>query len=392
MPYQALITEKSQKRGERMGKHLVLAGGGHAHMVTLANIRLLRDLGHQVTVIGPSEHHYYSGMGPGMLGATYEPKDIRFATKQLVEEQDGAFICDSIVGIDPEIRRLHLASGQAVDYDVVSFNTGSGIDLPKIVGDDATIYTVKPIERLYEARQQIKVQAEDHAVTIGVVGGGPAGSEVAGNLCQLVSKIKTIHPKTKISLFAGHRFMARFPEKVRSKSRQLLEENGVLIHEYGYLQSIKDNTLIFDCGITEHADFIILATGVHPSPFFRQAGIAGGADGGLLVNRYLQSPHYPEIFGGGDCISFEPHPLDKVGVYAVRENPILFHNLKAYLQGEELIPFDPGGDYLLIFNLGNGQGVLRKKWLFWSGTLAFKIKDWIDKKFMARFQGGKQQG
>lgn len=368
-----------------MGKHLVLAGGGHAHMVTLANIRLLRDLGHRVSVIGPSDYHYYSGMGPGMLGATYEPDDIRFATRKIVEEQGGTFIRDSITGLDPGGRRLHLASGRSVEYDVVSFNTGSSIAQPEIEGDASTIYTVKPIEHLHEARQQIREKAEQQAVAIGVVGGGPAGAEVAGNLRQL---LRTCGHKTKVSLFAGHRFMARFPENVRRRSQHLLERNGVIIHEYGYLKVIKDNSLIFDCGITEHADFIILATGVHPSSFFRQAGIPTGPDGGLLVNRYLQSPDHPEIFGGGDCISFEPQPLDKVGVYAVRENPVLFHNLRAYLQGEELTPFDPGGDYLLIFNLGNGQGVLRKKWLLFSGKLAFWIKDWIDKKFMGKFQQG----
>ncbi|MFH2124022.1 MAG: FAD-dependent oxidoreductase [Pseudomonadota bacterium] len=366
-----------------MGKHLVLAGGGHAHMVTLSNIKLLRDLGHTVTVIGPSDYHYYSGMGPGMLGATYEPDNIRFATRKTVEEQGGTFIRDSITAVDPVARRLHLASGRIIDYDVVSFNTGSSVDLPEIIGDASTIYTVKPIERLYEARRQIKEKAMQQSVAIAVIGGGPAGAEVAGNVRQLVS---ASGHKVKISLFAGHQFMSRFPENVRSRSHDLLEKNGVIIHEYGYLKTIKDNTLIFDCGITEHADFIILATGVHPSSFFRQAGIATGPEGGLLVNRYLQSPEHPEIFGGGDCISFEPQPLDKVGVYAVRENPILFHNLKAYLQGEELIPFDPGGDYLLIFNLGNGQGVLRKKWLIFAGHLAFLIKDWIDKKFMTKFK------
>jgi NADH dehydrogenase FAD-containing subunit len=366
-----------------MGKHLVLAGGGHAHMVTLANIRLLRELGHRVTVIGPSDYHYYSGMGPGMLGATYEPDDIRFATRKHVEEQDGVFLRDSITGIDPAHRRLHLASGSSIDYDVVSFNTGSSVDLPEITGDASTIYTVKPIERLYEARQQIKERAEQQAVSIAVIGGGPAGAEVAGNIRQLLHNCAH---KTRVSLFAGHRFMTRFPDNVRHKSRNLLEKNGVLVHEYGYLQTIKDNTLIFDCGISEHADFIILATGVHPSSFFRQAGIATGPDGGLLVNRYLQSPDYPEIFGGGDCISFQPRPLDKVGVYAVRENPILFHNLKACLQGEELLPFDPGGDYLLIFNLGNKQGILHKKWQLFTGRTAFWIKDWIDRKFMKKFQ------
>lgn len=372
-----------------MGKHLVLAGGGHAHMVTLANIGELLALGHRVSVIGPSDYHYYSGMGPGMLGAIYEPDAIRFATRQKVEEQGGVFLRDAIAGFDPVERRLHLASGRVVTYDVVSFNTGSSVEIPEIVGDQSTIYTVKPIERLYEARQRISEAAGQRPVAIAVVGGGPAGAEVAGNLRQLVgqggAKGRTA---ARVSLFAGNRFMSRVPEKVRRRSMDLLEKSGVVIHEYGYLKAIHDNTLIFDCGITEHADFIILATGVHPAPFFRRSGVPTGPDGGLLVNRFLQSPKFPEIFGGGDCISFEPQTLDKVGVYAVRENPILYHNLKASLQGEELLPFDPGGEYLLIFNLGGGKGVLRKKRLVLTGRVAFLIKDWIDRKFMARFQRG----
>lgn len=366
-----------------MGKHLVLAGGGHAHMVTLAHIALLRDLGHTVTVISPSDYHYYSGMGPGMLGGTYEPEQIRFAIRQQVEEQGGIFIREAITGLDPGHRRLQLASGASVEYDVVSFNTGSHVALPEITGAAATIYTVKPIERLYEARRQIQDTARRQAVTIAVVGGGPAGAEVAGNISQLLGQGRH---KTRIALFAGRSFLAKFPDNVRRRTRKLLEQKGVIIHEYGYLQSIKDNTLIFDCGLVEHADFIILATGVQPSPFFQQAGIATGPDGGLLVNQYLQSPDYPEIFGGGDCISFGPRPLDKVGVYAVRENPILFHNLKAFLEGEALLAFEPGDDYLLIFNLGNHQGVLHKNRLFLTGRLAFRIKDWIDKRFMNKFQ------
>ena len=49
-------------------------------------------------------------------------------------------------------------------------------------------------------------------------------------------------------------------------------------------------------------------------------------------------------------------------------------------------PFDPGGDYLLIFNLGNGTGIFFKKnWVF-DGRVAFYLKDYIDRKFMKRFQ------
>ena len=50
-----------------MAKKLLLAGGGHAHMMTLANLHQFVEKGYEVTVVQPSPHHYYSGMGPGML-------------------------------------------------------------------------------------------------------------------------------------------------------------------------------------------------------------------------------------------------------------------------------------------------------------------------------------
>jgi hypothetical protein len=58
--------------------------------------------GYGVTVIQPSEYHYYSGMGPGMLGGTYKPDDIRFATRKLVEAQGGRFVLGKAASIDPE--------------------------------------------------------------------------------------------------------------------------------------------------------------------------------------------------------------------------------------------------------------------------------------------------
>ena len=69
-----------------MSRQLVMIGGGHAHMVTLANLHQFTARGYGVTVIGPSDYHYYSGMGPGMLSRTYTPDQIRFATRHVVEK------------------------------------------------------------------------------------------------------------------------------------------------------------------------------------------------------------------------------------------------------------------------------------------------------------------
>jgi NADH dehydrogenase FAD-containing subunit len=75
-----------------MAKELLLIGGGHAHLFTLAHIPQLREKGYRVTVVQPSPWHYYSGMGPGMLGGSYQPEEIRFATRRQVEAGGGKFV------------------------------------------------------------------------------------------------------------------------------------------------------------------------------------------------------------------------------------------------------------------------------------------------------------
>jgi NADH dehydrogenase FAD-containing subunit len=165
-----------------------------------------------------------------------------------------------------------------------------------------------------------------------------------------------------------------------------LRTRGITIIENDYSKEVQSGKITLESGSVHEADIIFLAVGVKPSTIFKESNLPTGPDGGLLVNKYLQCTEYPEIFGGGDCIYFQDQPLDKVGVYAVRENPVLFHNLVSTLEGNELNPFDPGGSYLLIFNTGGGKGILGKNSLIFDGRLAFWIKDYIDRKFMREFQ------
>jgi NADH dehydrogenase FAD-containing subunit len=367
-----------------MGKNLVLIGGGHAHMVTLANISTLVARGHRVTVVGPSEYHYYSGMGPGMLGETYTPGDIRFATRKVVEKQGGTFVLDAVSRIDPVARKLQLASGPTLEYDILSCNAGSQVPQTQVSGSREDIFSVKPIESLQAAKNRLLELAAEGRRRFAIVGGGPSSAEIAGNIHQLMRKHGRQAPRIRI--FSGPSFMKRFPAKVVGLVRKSLERRGIEIVQDGYVRELHSGRLELANGGRHETDLIFLAVGVKPSSIFADSGLPVGPEGGLLVNRFLQSPAHPEIFGGGDCIYFQESPLDKVGVYAVRENPVLFHNLLAGLEGGEPQPFSPGGDYLLIFNLGDGEGVLHKRWLTFGGKSAFMIKDSIDRKFMRRFQ------
>ena len=180
--------------------------------------------------------------------------------------------------------------------------------------------------------------------------------------------------------------MPNHPQGVRRRARTSLASRAVRIVEDNRITAIQSGKVTDSKGTVHPFDIIFVAVGVSPSKVFGKSGIATGVDGGMLVNRYLQSTAFSNIFGGGDCISFADSPLDKVGVYAVRQNPILVHNLMAALEGTELRAFDPGGQYLLIFNLGDDTGILYKYSLLFGGRLAFFIKDYIDRKFMRHFQ------
>lgn len=246
------------------------------------------------------------------------------------------------------------------------------------------MFAVKPIEKLRKAQERIETLLAERSISIGIVGGGPSSVEIAGNVWRLAGDFGKNN--VKISIFAGESFMKNFPSVVRQKAAQSLRARNIRILEQDRVDRIDNGVLVMQKGGQHQMDVFFLAMGVRPSPIFSASGIPVGPDGGLLVNQYLQSSEHPDMFGGGDCICFQDQPLDRVGVYAVRQNPVLLNNLMARLEGEKLQPFEPGGDYLLIINLGNGTGIFRKKWFTFGGRLAFTAKDYIDRRFMKKFQ------
>ena len=280
--------------------------------------------------------------------------------------------------------RFTPGAGHTFSYDVVSFNAGSYVPMQAVRGKNDNIYSVKPIEKLMEAADKLKQLFLQKKISVSIVGGGPSAAEVAGNVWQLAKKMNQHKPD--IHIFAGNKFMGGFPESVRVRVISSLCKRDIKIFETGYVKEVRPDEICLESGDTIPTDFIFMALGVKPSTLFEESGMPVGPDQGLLVNKYLQCEKYPEIFGGGDCICFKDQPLDKVGVYAVRQNPVLLHNLMAALEGKNLEVFDPGPEYLLIFNIGGGIGVFKKKGLVFKGRIAFIIKNYIDRKFMKKFQ------
>jgi NADH dehydrogenase FAD-containing subunit len=368
-----------------VGKRLVFVGGGHAHLTSLKGLSAFKKRGHEVVLISPSPYHYYSGMGPGMLSGIYRPWEVRFHIKKLAEQQGATFIKDKVVKIDPSRHLLFLSSGESVCYDIASFNTGSDVPVELLVPTPGeNVVTVKPVVNLLKARHIIlEAIRSNKALNFVVVGGGPAGVEISANLWRLLNEN---HGKGEITLVAGKRLLGDAPGKVSHLVLESLTHRGLTIIEGTYVKAIENGAVRLSDGREVVFDLTFVAIGIRPSSLFLDSGLPAAAEGGLLVNSYLQSAAYPNIFGGGDCISLEGYSLAKVGVYAVRENPILYHNLLSALEGGKMIPFEPQKHFLLIFNMGNGRGIFWKKNWAWEGRLGFLLKDYIDRTFMRKFQ------
>ena len=366
-----------------MGKHLVIVGAGHAHLTVLKNLGMLSNGGHRITVVNSSALHYYSGMGPGMLSGIYSPEEIRFDVKRMSEEGGADFIEDNVVRIRPREKTIKLRTGNEISYDVLSLNTGSYVPAVESISPDETVFTVKPIEKLLTARRRLIEDLEAKDLSIIVIGGGPTGVEVAGNLARIAENRSG---RCRITLVAGKRLLPEFSGRVRKYALKSLTSRQIEVIEEARMLAIKDGAAELSNNQILEYDYVFMAVGVRPSPLFEDSDLPTGPDGGMLVNQFLQAVDHPELFGGGDCISFEPQPLAKVGVYAVRQNPILLHNLLSALNGGELQEFVPQDTFLLALNMGDGTAVVRWHSLVWGGRLGFILKDYIDRKFMKKFR------
>src|SRR5258706_14294699 len=161
-------------------KRLVLIGGGHAHLSVLEALARERPAGVEAVLVTPSQFQIYSGMLPGWMAGHYVQAQCQIDLQPLAKAAHICMVTNRIVGMDADRQCVRLPDGRQLEYDFLSMDVGSEIDVSSLEKAGEKLLPVKPLDAFFEAWPRILSTAREKAgYRLVVVGVGAAGAELA---------------------------------------------------------------------------------------------------------------------------------------------------------------------------------------------------------------------
>ena len=378
--------------GTPIVKDLVLIGGGHSQVSVLRRFGMKPMPGVRLTVICRDVHTPYSGMLPGMIAGHYGYDDAHIDLGPLSQFAHARFYHSDVTGIDTVNKRVLCDNRPPVAYDLLSINIGSAPATHLVSGATENAVPVKPIARFFahwEAMRDRMLERTEPA-RIGVVGGGAGGVEL---LLSVQYRLKTLLAAQgrKADHLSFHLFTDKSAvlhthnEKVSRIFARVLAERGVAVHTEHAVSNVEPGRLHCDNGARFDLDEILWVTSAGAAAWLKESGMDADEHGFVAVNDCLQSTSHPDIFAAGDIAAVLNHPRPKSGVFAVRQGPPLTENLRRHLQGRALKPFTPQKNFLGLISTGDKYAVASRGDWAREGRLLWRWKDWIDRRFMRKF-------
>jgi NADH dehydrogenase FAD-containing subunit len=356
---------------------VVLLGAGHTHLHVLDRAEHLRAAGIDVTVVAPARFDY-SGVATAIATGALPPDAGRIDVARLATRRGATHRSQLATRVDPGRRRVLLADGSEVGYDLLSVNVGSVTAVPGIeVADE--VLQVKPLERLQQLGTRIAGADGARPVRVSVVGSGPTGLELAGRL------VATYGERVRVTVF--ERAGVPGPDLPRGGRRRVLRElrrRGVELRTGVTVRALTADHVVDDGDGTLAHDVAVVATGLRASPAVERFGL--GDARGIPVRATLQHREHDDVYAVGDCAWFTPRPLAKLGVYGVRQGPVLVESLLAVHRGRPLPTYGPQRRSLRIIDLGGGVALATRGRWWWYGRSPLALKRAIDGRWLARYR------
>lgn len=373
----------------KLPKHtVVLLGVGHtnAHIARMWRMKPIKDA--QLICVSNRWKSSYSGMLPGVLAGQYPVHRMDIDLARFCASAGARLIVDEVTGIDAQRQLLKFAERPDIPFDLLSIGIGSVPNRDGITHDDSLL-PIKPMQNFLDRLHQrltALADASDTAIRIAVVGAGAGGTEIM--MC-LPPRLKLWFPdrRFELKLITSHHNVASgcLPETVRLVEQEL-DRNNIESLTQRRVTDVSVGRIEFDDHEGIEVDLAIWATSASAPPLLAKLGLPSDERGFLLTENTLQVEGHNNIFAVGDTGTLKSGRTPKAGVYAVRQGPILWQNIKRTLQKQSLISYRPQRDFLTLLNLGNGRAIAQYKGIAVRSKWCWKLKDYIDANFMDKYQ------
>lgn len=360
-------------------KDLVLIGGGHAHALVLRKWGMSPLPGARLTLINPGPTAPYSGMLPGFVAGHYQRADLDIDLVKLARFAGARVVIGAASGIDTANRLVQVPGRAPIAYDLASVDVGITSQMPALPGFAVHAIPAKPLGE-FAAKWDAFGNGQGPA-HIAVIGGGVAGVEL---ILAMAYALRARGRLAQATLIDSAKALTAIGAAARNRLRIALSEQAVTLLEGAEIASVEPDHIRLNDGREVLSDFTTGAAGARPYGWIADTGLEL-ENGFISVDASLQSSD-PAVFATGDCAHLSHAPRPKAGVYAVRQAPVLFDNLRAILSGGDLRPYDPQKDYLKLISLGERSALGERFGRIIASPVMWRWKDQIDQKFMAKFR------
>ncbi len=377
---------------KKIGRNtIVLLGVGHtnAHVLRMWKMQPLANA--QLVCVSDFPAATYSGMLPGVLAGQYPAAQMQIDLVRLCQSAGARLIVDEVVGLNASERRIQFASRPPLDFELLSIGIGSRPTFDGVaVSSQESLVAVKPmqtfLQRLTDRVEAARVaRAGSGPVKVAIVGGGIGSIEIAFCLHRRFSESDQADVRLSLVTSAS-RAGTGLGEAARDIVASELMAREIEVASGQRVRTIESDALTLENGNRIAADVVIWATGAAAPALIERLGLPTDERGFLATRKTLQVLEHDRIFSVGDTGTIVDAETAKAGVFAVRQGPILWDNLRRSIWKRPLQAYRPQQKFLKLVNTADGRAIAEYGRITRYRKWAWRLKDRIDRKFMAMYQ------